>query len=138
MRCGAARGLFSRHLDGRLAEPDRAALEAHLAGCGACRAELARWEGAARALRGLGPTPPPAGLADRAFRAAVAAQPAPPLAAWFVGTARRAILAGAVAAVAAWLGALAAGSAPAPAAAEDPMELAVQLQLFPPEAGDGP
>ncbi|HYG67084.1 MAG TPA: zf-HC2 domain-containing protein [Anaeromyxobacteraceae bacterium] len=138
MRCRAARGLFSRRVDGRLAEPDRSALDAHLAGCDRCRAELARWEGAARALRGIGPTPLPAGIADRAFRAAIAAEPAPPLAAWFVGAARRAVLAGAVAAVAAWLGALAVGSAPAPAAAEDPMELAVQLQLFTPEAGDGP
>jgi anti-sigma factor RsiW len=142
MTCSDARRLFTRRLDDRLHGGERSALDEHLAGCAACRTELARWEGAAAALRAHGPTPVPVGLAERAFRAAMDAAPAPTLAAWFVGAAPRAALAAAAAAAVVWLGAIATGAAPggAPAvAAEDPMELAFQLQLWTPEgATDGP
>jgi len=142
MRCADARGRFTRHLDDRLAPAERSELAEHLAGCAACAAELARWEAAAASLRARGPTPAPAGLADRAFRAAMQqADAAPPLAASFIAAARRAVLAGAVAAAAVWLGLAATGAAPggAPAAhvaAEDPMELALHVQLWAPEGGD--
>jgi anti-sigma factor RsiW len=138
--CEAARTLFTRRLDDRLSSGEQSTLAEHLASCAACRAELARWKRAATALRASGPTPVPAGLAERAFRAALDAEPAP-LAAWFVGAARRAALAGAVAAAAVWAVALATGSvpgAPARLTAEDPMELAVQLQLVTPETADAP
>jgi anti-sigma factor RsiW len=139
--CSDAGSLFTRSLDRRLADGDRAALADHLSRCAACRAELARWDAVAKALRGLGPTPVPPALAERAFRAAVATDP-PPLAAWFVVAARRAVVAGAAAAAAVWIGVFAAGTpdgAPAAAnGADDPMELAVQLQLWTPEAHDAP
>jgi anti-sigma factor RsiW len=146
VRCTDARKAFTRRLDGRLTAAERAALDAHLSSCGGCRAGLARWEAAAIALRALGPTAAPAGLAERAYRAAMAggarAEPVP-LAASFVGAARRAVLGGAALAAAVWLGVLATGDAPASApaptpasGAEDPMELALQLQLWAPEGGD--
>lgn len=135
MTCRDARRRFGRWLDGRLEAADRDALAAHLAACAPCRGELARWEAAAAVLRRGGPTAPPPDLAERAFRAATTAPRAAPLAAWFVPAARRAVVAAALAAALAWLGALATGTAPgrAPAgaiAAEDPMELALQQQLF--------
>jgi len=127
MSCRDVSRLFGAKLDGRLDAAGRAALEGHLAGCAACRAELARWEAAALALRASGPTPVPPGLAERAFRAAVA--PRAP-AAWFVPAARRAVLAGALAAAAVWAGVLADGAATRPAAPpQDPIEVAVQLWM---------
>jgi anti-sigma factor RsiW len=151
MRCGDARRRFTLHLEDRLAAAERTRLAEHLSACARCRAELARWEGVAGALRARGPTPAPAGLTERVFRAAMAERARPPLAAWFVGAARKAVLAGAVAAVAVWLGVLASGGAPelarapAPApsqaglaalAADDPMELATAVQLWTAEGGD--
>ena len=41
MDCSEAKTLFSDHLDGRVPEPQRAALEAHVAECPACAAHLA-------------------------------------------------------------------------------------------------
>ena len=53
MRCVEARQLFSPRLDGELAPHEAAALEAHLAACAACRAELAAWEELSAQVRGL-------------------------------------------------------------------------------------
>jgi len=129
MSCREARRLLSARLDGRLEAGEGAALEAHLAGCPACRRERARWEASAGALRAAGPTPVPPGLAERAFRAAMDGAPARD--GGFVAAARRVALAGAVAAAAVWLAALATGAAPRrPAsgdAAQDPIEVAVLL-----------
>jgi len=130
--CRETRRLFTRRLDGRLGASERDALEAHLATCLGCRRELARWEAAARLLRARGPTPVPAGLAERAWHAALDPGRSPSLESWFVTTARRAALAGAVAALAVWAGVLAARTRSArpgevEAAAQDPIEVAVQL-----------
>jgi anti-sigma factor RsiW len=131
MRCREARRSFGPRLDRRLEPVGRDALEGHLAACAGCRAELARWEATAGALRALGPTPVPAGLAERAFRAAVEAPPQPQaLFAWFVPIAERTAVAGAIAAAAVWIAVLAAGPSPRPAggsAAQDPFEIAVLL-----------
>ncbi|KUK41674.1 MAG: Putative transmembrane anti-sigma factor [Clostridia bacterium 62_21] len=53
MRCVEARELFSARLDGELAPHEAAALEAHLAACAACRAELAAWEELSGQVRAL-------------------------------------------------------------------------------------
>jgi anti-sigma factor RsiW len=129
MRCGEIHGLFTRRLDGRLDAAGLDALEAHLRACPACRAELAGWEASSRLLRAAGPTLVPAGLAERAFRAAIAAQPTPPLSSWFVAAGRRAAVAGAIAAVVIWVGVLfERTSRPRPeASAQDPIEVAVLL-----------
>ena len=133
MTCAGSRKLFSRRLDGRLAADEAVALDAHLAECARCRRELARWEEAARALRALGRARAPAGLAERAWHAAVDPERGPSLALWFVRAGRRAIVAGALAAAAVWIGVLATrtpGGQAAGAAsvgAQDPIEVAVQL-----------
>jgi anti-sigma factor RsiW len=125
MSCRETSRLFGARLDGRLDPAGRARLEAHLAGCAACRGELDRWEDAARALRAVGPTRVPPGLAERAFRAAVAPRRAP--AGWFVPAALRAALAGALAAAAVWAGVLAERAGTRPETPQDPIEVAVQL-----------
>ncbi len=131
MSCRGVRRLFGARLDGRLDAAGRERLDAHLAACAACRAELARWERAARALRAAGPTAAPEGLAERAFRAALdaGARRAPSPLGWFLPAAGRAALAGAVAAAAVWIGVLAAGAGRPPDSAQDPLEVAVQLWM---------
>jgi anti-sigma factor RsiW len=52
-------------LDGRLAEPVRAEIAAHVAQCPRCREQLAALERARAAARGLPPLAQPADLADR-------------------------------------------------------------------------
>lgn len=131
MTCREARRSFGARLDRRLAPAGRDALDAHLAACAGCRAELARWESAADALRALGPTAVPAGLAERAFRAAVEAPRSPPSPfTWFVPVAGRLAVAGAIAASAVWIAVLATSPSPraaGAAAAQDPLEVAVLL-----------
>jgi hypothetical protein len=89
-----------------------------------------RLEEAARALReAMPPATVPAGLADRAFRAAMSAAPGP-FAERFVLTARRAALVGAIATALVWGGVLLRDRAPADtaaAAALDPAEAALSL-----------
>lgn len=127
MSCRTMRDRLGASLDGRLGADERAELEAHLATCPRCRTALASWEAAARALRASGPTPVPPGLAERAWRAAVAPRETTEPGFEFAFVARRALVAGAVAAVAIWIAALASG-APTPApAAQDPLEVAVLL-----------
>ncbi|MGB6836109.1 MAG: zf-HC2 domain-containing protein, partial [Dehalococcoidia bacterium] len=54
---------LSAYLDGRLAPPERARVEEHLAACGRCRQELEELRTVVRALRGLSQVPVP-----RSFR----------------------------------------------------------------------
>ena len=83
-----------------------------------------------RALRQVVPRAEvPAGLADRAFRAAMAAAP-DPFTARFVVSARRFALAGAIASALVWGGLILRG----PAAAEPTTSAAVSAQLDPAEA----
>lgn len=106
------------HVDGLLAAPDAAAVEAHLAACAACRAEA---EGLRALLREAAALPravaPPAELWS-ALRAATSARPARP--AWTVRMTRRELAAAAVLLVALSSGITAAlvrrGDSPAPPA----------------------
>ncbi len=128
MSCRETTGRLSARLDGRLGTDEARALDAHVAGCEACRREVARWEAASRALRSAGPTPVPAFLAEKAFRAAARAPRAAP-GAWFLPAARRVAIAGAVAAAGVWLAAFATGAAARRSAdaTQDPMEVAMVL-----------
>ncbi len=54
-----AQAQFSDLLDGALAAPDQAALEQHLAGCPACKAELDVFQQTMQALRGGRPADTP-------------------------------------------------------------------------------
>ena len=131
MTCKHTRRLLSRHLDGRTGDAERAAIEAHLPGCAGCRAELARLEVPARALRAIGPAPVPEGLAERSWRAAIAARHrSSSFADGFVWAAQRAAAVGAVAAALVSGGLLLGESGPASAelvAAPDAAEMAVSL-----------
>lgn len=51
--CDAARELLTAHLDGELAGSERAAVEAHLAGCAACRSRAESLRAAIGALAAL-------------------------------------------------------------------------------------
>jgi anti-sigma factor RsiW len=134
MTCKANRRLFSRYLDGGLEAADVAALEAHVAGCAACREELARWRLLSGALRSGAPAAVPEGLAERAFRAAMAGSPGPARPVSFLDrflpVASRTALVGAAATAAIWAGLLigggGGGSSPA-ASATDPMEMAIAV-----------
>ncbi|HEX5506580.1 MAG TPA: zf-HC2 domain-containing protein [Thermomicrobiales bacterium] len=69
---------FDRYLDGMLDPAERAATEAHLTGCAACRAELAALRRVYAALDALPPAPLPADLAGPVLaRLAPAPAPAP-------------------------------------------------------------
>ena len=59
--------LLSAYLDGELAPDESAHLEAHLAGCGACRGELEATAGTRSLLRRLPELDPPPGLVARAL-----------------------------------------------------------------------
>jgi hypothetical protein len=75
--------LFADYVDGTLSEPDRRALDEHLASCARCRSEVALAADAGTALASLAQVPAPGGVADGALREARrAAVPAPPPA-WF-------------------------------------------------------
>ena len=70
MTCHDTRELFSARVDDALTPEERAALEAHLAGCPECRRELARFEGTVALLRGVAPARAPVGFVDRVLAAA--------------------------------------------------------------------
>jgi len=74
MTCNETRDLFSPLADDALTPVERAALDAHLAGCAECRRELARFERTVKMVRALDPSHAPAGFVDRVL---AAAQPAP-------------------------------------------------------------
>jgi hypothetical protein len=72
--CAETRELFSALVDDALAPAERAALEAHLAGCAECRRELAGFQRAVSLARSLEPARAPAGFVDRVV---AATRPAP-------------------------------------------------------------
>ncbi len=63
--CHRLRKMFSGLLDGELGDADRAALEAHLKACDACREELALWRRTLEAVSSLPTVEAPTGFADR-------------------------------------------------------------------------
>jgi anti-sigma factor RsiW len=73
MRCGTSERLMSLALDDRATAAERSQLEAHLATCARCREQHAVLVRSTAALRSVGRAEPPAGLAKRAVRAALAA-----------------------------------------------------------------
>ncbi len=70
MTCHDARDLFSALADDALTAPERAELDAHLAGCADCRHELARFRATVSLLRAVEPARAPAGFVDRVVAAA--------------------------------------------------------------------
>jgi anti-sigma factor RsiW len=66
--CEDHRSRFSEYLDGVLGEPERAALESHLARCAECGRELEGWRRTVRALAGLPQRSAPTGFAARVLR----------------------------------------------------------------------
>lgn len=95
-------------------------------------------EAAGALRRAVAPAAVPPGLAERAFRAAMAAAPRP-FADRFVVSARRTALVGAVATLLVWGGLLLRGGAPEPAAASaalDPAEAVLSLWVGEEAAGD--
>jgi anti-sigma factor RsiW len=73
--------LVSAFLDGELTPSERAEADAHLAGCPACRAELASTASMRALMRGLPPVEPPVGFMDLALRSHRRRRPAAALAA---------------------------------------------------------
>jgi anti-sigma factor RsiW len=136
MTCKANRQQFSRYLDGGLDAAARAAVEAHVAGCTGCREELARWQILSGALRGAAPAAVPEGLAERAFRAAMAGSVGPaarPVSFLdrFLPVASRTAMVGAAATALIWAGLLIGGGGgsgdSSTVAATDPMEMALAV-----------
>jgi anti-sigma factor RsiW len=73
MTCTETRDLFSALADDALTPSERAALDAHLAGCAECRRELAGLLRTVKLVRAMDPVHAPAGFVDRVV---AAAQPA--------------------------------------------------------------
>ena len=67
MDCGFGRQLSAYH-DGELPPGEHDALKAHLAGCPACRQELAALQALSRLVAGADRVPLPEGLLERAHR----------------------------------------------------------------------
>ena len=70
MTCADARALFSALVDDELSPAERAAIDAHLAGCAECRRELARFSSTVSMVRALPPERAPVGFVDRVIDAA--------------------------------------------------------------------
>ncbi|MGI5864264.1 MAG: anti-sigma factor family protein [Myxococcales bacterium] len=104
MTCKRTESMFSPYLDGRLSSEERGRLEEHLAGCQGCRDELRAWKAASAALRSQPAPAVPAGLAERAWRAALSRRQEPSFVEGFIYAGRRAALAGAFAAAVVWTG----------------------------------
>src|SRR5690606_17887040 len=96
-------------------------------GGGAVTGELDR--DVVEALRALDPGPPPEGLADRAFRRAMAEGRPPTLVERFVLAGRRVVLAGAALAAAVWIGLFLRGGDPAAGALDQAMVAADPVEL---------
>ncbi|MEO6950270.1 MAG: zf-HC2 domain-containing protein [Polyangia bacterium] len=60
----ATQALFSAYVDGELTAAERAVVDAHLAGCEACTAELATFRSTLAAMRGAVPVAPPDAFMD--------------------------------------------------------------------------
>lgn len=69
-------GELTAYLDGALAADERARVEAHLAGCDACRAERDRLAEALALLARLPPPPDPSPTFEQRFQARLAAEQA--------------------------------------------------------------
>jgi len=67
---------LSAYLDGEIAAPERALLEAHLAGCASCRAERDRLSRALALIAELPPAPAPSETFEPRFYARLAAEKA--------------------------------------------------------------
>src|SRR5881628_3284322 len=76
MTCTETRDLFSALADDALTPAERAALDAHLAGCADCRCELAGLLRTVKLVRAIDPARAPAGFVDRVL-AAARPEPAP-------------------------------------------------------------
>jgi len=76
MTCTETRDLFSALADDALTPAERAALDAHLAGCADCRRELAGLLRTVKLVRAIDPSRAPAGFVDRVL-AAARPEPAP-------------------------------------------------------------
>src|SRR5947208_519831 len=76
MTCTETRDLVSALADDALTPAERAALDAHLAGCADCRRELAGLLRTVKLVRAIDPARAPAGFVDR-VRAAARPEPAP-------------------------------------------------------------
>ena len=76
MTCTETRDLFSALADDALTPAERAALDAHLAGCADCRRELAGLLRTVKLVRAIDPARAPAGFVDRVL-AAARPEPAP-------------------------------------------------------------
>ncbi len=70
MTCTETRDLFSALADDALTPGERAALDAHLAGCAECRRELAAFGRTVALVRAIDPAHAPAGFVDRVLAAA--------------------------------------------------------------------
>jgi len=70
MTCTETRDLFSALADDALTPAERAALDAHLAGCAECRRELAAFGRTVALVRAIDPAHAPAGFVDRVLAAA--------------------------------------------------------------------
>jgi hypothetical protein len=68
--CAEARALFSALVDDELSPAERAAIDAHLAGCAECRRELARFSSTVSMVRALPAERAPVGFVDRVVDAA--------------------------------------------------------------------
>ena len=73
MRCSKINRLLTPLLDDRLAPAERTLVEQHLEGCPGCRETYALLGATGQLMAAQGPAEPPADLADRAARAAFAA-----------------------------------------------------------------
>jgi len=65
---------LSAYLDGEIPAPERALLEAHLAGCASCRAERDRLSRALALIAELPPAPAPSASFEQRFYARLAAE----------------------------------------------------------------
>lgn len=66
--CRECRDQLSAYREGELADPLRKELDAHLAGCAECRAQLAGLEQMIRQMKGLPPVPVPADFRSRVWQ----------------------------------------------------------------------
>lgn len=66
--CRECRDQLSAYREGELDDPLRKELDAHLAGCAECRAQLAGLEQMIRQMKGLPPVPVPADFRSRVWR----------------------------------------------------------------------
>ncbi|GEM_PF-4890457 len=66
--CRECRDQLSAYREGELDDPLRKALDAHLAGCAECRAQLAELEQMIRQMKGLPPIPVPADFRSRVWQ----------------------------------------------------------------------